>query len=40
VFELDGEGLATVVQPDVPPDLEEKVRDAVRNCPERAIEAT
>jgi ferredoxin len=39
VFELDDEGLATVVQAEVPPSLEAKVRDAVRNCPERAIEA-
>jgi len=38
VFGLDDEGLAPVVQHEVPPELEGKVRDAVRNCPERAIE--
>jgi ferredoxin len=38
VFELDDEGLATVTRPVVPPEYEAKVRDAARNCPERAIE--
>jgi len=37
VFELDDEGHASVAIADVPADLEQKVRDAVRNCPERAI---
>jgi ferredoxin len=37
VFDLDDEGHASVVAADVPDDLAEKVREAVRNCPERAI---
>ena len=37
VFDLDDEGHALVVLADVPPELADKVRDAVRNCPERAI---
>ncbi|HEX5944954.1 MAG TPA: ferredoxin [Acidimicrobiales bacterium] len=37
VFDLDDEGHALVTSSDVPPGLEDKVRDAVRNCPERAI---
>ncbi len=37
VFDLDDEGHATVVLADVPPELEGSVRQAVRNCPERAI---
>jgi ferredoxin len=40
VFDLDEEGHAVVIQPDVPADLEAKARDAVANCPERAISAT
>ena len=38
VFDLDDEGHALVKTADVPPDLADRVRDAVRNCPERAIE--
>jgi ferredoxin len=37
VFVLDDEGLATVPVPEVPPELEAKAREAVENCPERAI---
>jgi ferredoxin len=37
VFDLDDEGHASVVVTDVPDDLAEKVQEAVRNCPERAI---
>jgi ferredoxin len=37
VFDLDDEGHASVVVTDVPDDLAEKVREAARNCPERAI---
>ena len=40
VFDLDDEGHAAVVTPDVPADLAGKVHDAVRNCPERAITVT
>jgi len=40
VFELsDDDGHAYVVEEIVPPDLEEAVRQAVRGCPEQAIEA-
>ena len=37
VFVLNDEGLATVPVADVPPELEGKAREAVDNCPERAI---
>ena len=37
VFDLDDEGHAVVTVDVVPVELEEKVRDAERNCPERAI---
>lgn len=37
VFSLDDEGHGVVRTPDVPPELESKVREAVVNCPERAI---
>ncbi|MFB4309741.1 ferredoxin [Actinomadura sp. GTD37] len=33
--EIDGH--STVVKADVPPELEEKVVEAVNSCPERAI---
>ena len=39
VFELDDEGYARVAVANVPPELEAKVRQAVNNCPERAITA-
>ena len=38
VFDLDDEGHAVVIVADVPAELEDKARDAARNCPERAIE--
>jgi ferredoxin len=38
VFELsDIDGHATAIVGDVPADLEESVREAVRSCPEQAI---
>ncbi len=37
VFDLDDEGHAFVPTADVPPELDAKVRQAVNNCPERAI---
>ena len=37
VFELDDEGHAAVTLADVPPELEDKAREAATNCPERAI---
>ena len=38
VFDLDDQGHAVVTLAEVPAGLEDKVREAVRNCPERAIE--
>ena len=40
VFTLDEEGHADVVAAEVPTALEDDVRRAVRNCPERAIDLT
>jgi ferredoxin len=37
VFDLDDEGHGLVLLAEVPPDLEDTAREAVRNCPERAI---
>lgn len=37
VFSLDEEGHAYVPNPSFPAHLEEKVQEAVNNCPERAI---
>jgi ferredoxin len=37
VFDLDDEGHAIVRLAEVPPEFEDAARDAVRNCPERAI---
>ena len=37
VFSLDDEGHAVVERADVPPGLEDRVRGAADNCPERAI---
>ncbi|MGH7899765.1 MAG: OB-fold domain-containing protein [Candidatus Binatia bacterium] len=37
VFRLDGEGYSTVAIDEVPGDLEESARRALRNCPEAAI---
>jgi ferredoxin len=36
-FSLDDEGHSFLRSPDVPPELEAKVREAADNCPERAI---
>jgi len=40
VFSLDDEGHAVVLEPEVRPELEGKVREAAANCPERAIALT
>jgi ferredoxin len=40
VFSLDDEGHSYVPVPDVPAGLEAKAKEAVDNCPERAISAT
>jgi ferredoxin len=37
VFDLDDEGHSIVILADVPPELEKPAREAMRNCPERAI---
>jgi ferredoxin len=38
VFSTDAiEGKVVIEQPEFPPELEEKVRLAVRNCPEGAL---
>jgi ferredoxin len=37
VFELHDDGYAVVVVSDVPPELEDAVRQAVSQCPARAI---
>jgi ferredoxin len=37
VFSLDEEGHALVENPEVPAELEAKVKQAATNCPERAI---
>ena len=38
IFDVDDYGLASVIVDEVPPELEEKARLAVANCPEYAIE--
>lgn len=40
VFSLDDEGHSYVPVADVPPELEQKVREAAMNCPERAVTVT
>ena len=37
VFHLDDEDMLHVLQPEVTPETEERVRDAVRQCPRQAI---
>ena len=38
VFDEDEQGHSVVKEPDVPAELEERVRRAAENCPERAID--
>src|SRR5580700_263777 len=38
IFDVDDYGQASVIMDDVPPELQEKARLAVANCPEYAIE--
>ncbi len=40
VFHLDDEDMLHVLQPEVTPENEELVRDAVRQCPRQAISIT
>ncbi len=37
VFQLGDDDMLTVLQPDVTPENEAEVRDAVRQCPRQAI---
>lgn len=37
VFELGDDDMLTILQPEVAPEHEELVRDAVRQCPRQAI---
>jgi ferredoxin len=40
VFHLDDQDMLHVLQPEVTPENEELVRDAVRQCPRQAISLT
>jgi ferredoxin len=40
VFHLGDDDMLTVLQQDVTPENEERVRDAVRQCPRQAISIT
>jgi ferredoxin len=40
VFQLEDDDTLTVLQEDVTPENEERVRDAVRQCPRQAISIT
>lgn len=40
VFQLEDDDTLTVLQDEVTPENEEKVRDAVRQCPRQAISIT
>jgi ferredoxin len=40
VFHLDDEDMLHILQPEVTPETEEQVRDAVRQCPRQAISIT
>jgi ferredoxin len=37
VFQLGDDDMLTVLQPEVTPENEDQVRDAVRQCPRQAI---
>lgn len=37
VFDYNDEGYAQVINPDVPEDLEETVKGAIKQCPTEAI---
>jgi len=40
IFDLDEEGFGVVLAPEVTEERRAEVRDAVANCPERAVSAT
>jgi len=37
VFQLDDEGVARVIVEEVPPELEDQVKEAAEDCPDEAI---
>ena len=37
IFDFNEEGLAEAIEPNVPKDLEETVKDAINQCPTEAI---
>jgi ferredoxin len=37
VFDLGDDDMLTVLQPEVTPENEEQIRDAIRQCPRQAI---
>ncbi|MEE6136122.1 ferredoxin [Mycobacterium sp. 050128] len=37
LFDIDDEGTAFVVVENIPPEWEDRVHNAIANCPERAI---
>ena len=37
VFELGDDDMLTVLQPEVTPENEEQIREAIRQCPRQAI---
>jgi ferredoxin len=37
VFELGDDDMLTILQPEVTPENEERIRDAIRQCPRQAI---
>jgi ferredoxin len=37
VFELGDDDMLTILQPEVTPENEEQIRDAIRQCPRQAI---
>jgi ferredoxin len=37
VFDLDDEDVLHITRPDVPPELADRVRHAVRSCPKTAL---
>jgi len=40
VFHLDDEDMLHILQPEVTPENESRIRDAVRQCPRQAISIT
>ncbi|GBE67605.1 ferredoxin [Mycobacterium sp. MFM001] len=40
VFEINDDGYSVVTVAEIPAEFEDAVRDAVKDCPEQAIEAS